>query len=81
MSPLVGMHPVTRSRRLLWDFSSSQRASVTSGGTTNGKLGDRAGDREGAAQEEETGERAGTTSQLGGDGGYYGPQGPESQWT
>lgn len=81
MSPLVGMHPVTRSPAPPVGLSSSQRASVTSGGTTaeNSEIEQEIVKEQRRRKRRE--ERAGTTSQLGGDGGYYGPQGPESQWT
>jgi len=81
MSPLVGMHPVTRSPAPPMGLSSSQRASVTSGGTTaeNSEIEQEIVKEQRRKKRRE--ERAGTASQLGGDGGYYGPQGPESQWT
>lgn len=82
MSPLVGMHPVTRSPAPPNGLSQSQRASVTSGGTTaeNSEIEQEIVKEQRRKKRRE--ERAGTASQLGGgDGGYYGPQGPESQWT
>jgi len=83
MSPLIGMQPVTRSPIPAGALSSSQRASVTSGTGTaeNSEIEQEIIKEQRRRKRRE--ERAGT-SQGGGsaaDGGYYGPKGPESQWT
>ncbi|KAA8896033.1 hypothetical protein FN846DRAFT_784163 [Sphaerosporella brunnea] len=80
ISPLFGMRPVTRSPIPPGAISSSQRASVTSGGGTaeNSEIEQEIvkEQRRKKRREERAGERGPTS-----EGGFYGPQGPESQWT
>ncbi|KAF8536896.1 hypothetical protein BDD12DRAFT_888827 [Trichophaea hybrida] len=83
MSPLIGMQPV-RSPIPPGALSSSQRASVTSGTGTaeNSEIEQEIIKEQRRRRRRE--ERAGTSQRGGGsaaDGGYYGPSGPESQWT
>ena len=82
MSPLIGMQPLTRSPVPPGALSTSQRASVTSGTGTaeNSEIEQEIVKEQRRRKRRE--ERAGNGQGGGGEAeGYYGPPGPESQWT
>ena len=86
MSPLIGMQPLTRSPVPPGALSTSQRASVTSGTGTaeNSEIEQEIvkEQRRRKRREERAGNgKGGGGGDAGDGGGYYGPQGPESQWT